>query len=62
MATVGLALFSSCISGLFNFELASFGTDDGFGAGMSRVGKKFNMVVGDLKTSSLAGGEPAGAE
>ena len=29
---------------------------------MSRVGEKFYMVVGDLKTSVFAGGEPAGVE
>ena len=39
MATVGLALFGGCVSGLFNFELSIFGTDDGFGVGVSRVSK-----------------------
>ena len=59
---VGLVLFSGCVSRLFNFELAVFDTDDGFGIGVSPVSKTFDMVVGDLKMSSLAGGEPAGAE
>ena len=44
------------------FELAVFGTDDGLGAGVSHLGEKFDMVIGNLKTSSLAGGEPAGTE
>ena len=61
VATVGLVLFGGCVGELFNFELAIFGTDDSFG-GVSRVGKTFDMVVGNLKTSSLAGGEPAGTE
>ena len=52
MATVGLAFFGTCVGGLFNFELAVFGTDDSFGAGVSRGGEKFDMVVGDLKTSA----------
>ena len=52
MVTVGLAFFGGCAGGLFELELAVFGTDDGFGAGVSRVGKEFDMVVGDLKTSS----------
>ena len=29
-----------------------FGPADDFGAGMSRGGEKFDMVVGDLKTSA----------
>ena len=52
MATVGLVVFGSCAGGLFKFELAAFGTDNGFGAGVSHVGKKFDMVVGNLKTSA----------
>ena len=56
------ALFGGCAGGFFNFELANFGTDNCSGIGVSHVGKKFDMVVGDLKMSSLAGGEPAGAE
>ena len=62
VATVGLALFGGCAGRLFNFELANFGTDDGFSTGVSGVSKKFDMVICDLKTSSLAGGEPVGAE
>ena len=62
VATVGLALFSGCVGGLFNFELADFGTDDSFGIGVSHVGKKFDMVIRNLIMSSLAGGEPAGAD
>ena len=62
MATVGSALFSSCVGRVFNFELAVFGTDDCSSISVSCVGKKFDMVVGDLKTSSLAGSEPAGTE
>ena len=49
MATGDSALFGSCAGGLFNFELADFGTDDCSGVGMSRVGKKFDMVIGNLK-------------
>ena len=52
MATVGSAVFGSCAGEPVKFELAVFGTDDGIGAGMSRVSKKFDMVVGDLKTSA----------
>ena len=55
-------LFGSCASRVFNFELANFGTDDGSGVGVSCVSKKFDIVVSDLEMSSLAGGEPAGAE
>ena len=49
---VGLAVFGGCAGRLFTFELALFGTTNGFGAGVSHVGKKFDMVVGDLKTSA----------
>ena len=59
---VGSAVVGSCVGGLFKFELAVFGTADDFGAGVSCGGKKFDMVVGNLKTSAEAGGEPAGAE
>ena len=52
----------SCAGGPFNFELADFGTNNCSSVGVSRVDKKFDMVVGDLKMSSLAGGEAAGAE
>ena len=52
MATVGLAVFGSCAGRLFKFELAVFGTADDFGAGVSHGGEKFDMVVGDLKTSA----------
>ena len=55
-----LVLFGGCTGGIFNFELADFGTEDSFNAGVSHVSEKFDMVVGNLKTSSLAGGEPAG--
>ena len=37
---------------LFKFELAVFGTANDFRAGVSRGGEKFDMVVGDLKTSA----------
>ena len=49
---VGLAVVGSCIGGLFKFKLAVFGTADNFDAGVSCGGKKFDMVVGDLKTSA----------
>ena len=62
MATVGLAFFGGCAGSLFKLELAVFRTDDGFSAGMSHVGKKFDMVIRNLIMSSLAGGEPAGAD
>ena len=51
MVTVGLAFFGSCVGGFFKLELAIFGTDNGFGAGVSRVSKKLDMVVGNLKMS-----------
>ena len=49
---VGLAVVGSCVGGLFKFELAVLGTADDFDAGMSRGGEKFDMDVGDLKTSA----------
>ena len=52
VVTVGLAVVGSCAGGLFKFEPALFGTVNDFGAGMSHGGKKFHMVVGDLKTSA----------
>ena len=52
VATVGSAFVGSCAGRLFKFELAVFGTADDFRAGMSRGGEKFDMVVGDLKTSA----------
>ena len=52
VVTVGSAVVGSCASGLFKFELAVFGTVDGFSAGMSSGGEKFDMVVGNLKTSA----------
>ena len=55
-------MFVGWFGGRFRFEFAIFGADDCSGAGVSRVGEKFDMVVGDLKTSAFAGGEPAGAE
>ena len=42
----------SCAGGFFKFELAAFGTADDFDAGVSRGREKFDMVVGDLKTSA----------
>ena len=42
----------SWAGGLFEFELAVVGTSGDFGAGVSRGGEKFDMVVGDLKTSA----------
>ena len=62
LATGGSALFGGCASRLCNFELADVGTDVCFSVGTSRVSKKFDMVVGNLKMSSLAGSEPADAE
>ena len=52
VVTVGLAVVGSCVGGLFKFELAVFGTTDDFDAGVSHGGKKFDVVVGDLKTSA----------
>ena len=52
VVTVGSAVVGSCAGGLFKFKLALFGTADDFGAGVSRGGEKFDMVVGDLKTSA----------
>ena len=52
VVTVGLTFVGSWAGRLFKFELAIFGTADDFGAGMSRGGKKFDMVVGDLKMSA----------
>ena len=49
---VGLAVVGSCVGRLFKFELAVFGTANNFDAGMSRGSEKFDMVVGDLKTSA----------
>ena len=49
---VGSTFDVSWTGGLFKFELAVFGTADDFRAGVSRGGKKFDMVVGDLKTSA----------
>ena len=52
VVTVGSAVVGSCDGGLFKFELALFDTADDFGAGMSRGGEKFDMLVGHLKTSA----------
>ena len=49
---VGSASVGSCASGLFKFELAIFGTADDCGAGVSRCGENFDMVVGNLKMSA----------
>ena len=52
VAIVGSAFVGSWASRLFKFELAVFGTAGDCDAGISHGGKKFDMVVGDLKTSA----------
>ena len=52
VVTVGSMFVGSWAGGFFKFELAVFGTADDCGAGVSRCGENFDMVVGDLKTSA----------
>ena len=62
LVTGDSALFDGCAGGLFNFELADFGADDCSGVGLPHVGQKFDMVIGQLKTSLISGSEPGGEE
>ena len=49
---VGSVVVGSCAGGRFKFELVVLGTADDFDAGVSCGGEKFDMVVGNLKTSA----------